>query len=252
MVPFGGVKRLTDFTTLTFDCYGTLIDWESGILAALRPWRERSGVTMTDNGLLEAYGAIESRQEAATPAAPYPAILGATLGELSSSLGHPASRDEADAFAASVGDWPAFPDSRAALQYLKRHFKLVILSNVDRASFARSNARLGVAFDAIVTAEDVGSYKPDARNFQHLLRTLADRGIAEEQVLHTAQSKFHDIGPARAIGLATNWIDRRAGKAGGGATPPAADATPDFTHTSLADFVTAHQAASSNSEGVSF
>ena len=233
--------KLTDFTTLTFDCYGTLIDWETGIVAALRPWAERLRVDAGDDALLGAFGEHENRLERDRPTMPYPALLRAVAFDIGEHFGAPMRDDEADAFAASVGDWPAFADSAEALAYLKQHYRLVVLSNVDNASFARSNERLGVAFDAVCTAQDIGSYKPDPGNFRYLLDRLAGSGIEKRDILHTAQSLFHDIAPAGKIGLATNWINRRHGKPGAGATMPTR-ATPDFTHNSLAGFVAAHPA----------
>src|SRR5262245_1082766 len=159
--------KLTDFTTLTFDCYGTLIDWERGILAELRPWLARHGRSLPDDEVLEAFGAEETRCEAATPAALYPEILAGSLRALARRWEIPANDEEAIAFGASVGRWPAFADSAPALQYLKRYYRLVVLSNVDRASFARSKEKLQVEFDRVITAQDVGSYKPDRRNFEH-------------------------------------------------------------------------------------
>ena len=147
-------------------------------------------------------------------------------------------------FGASVPDWPAFPDSAAALAYLKQHYKLVILSNVDRVSFAGSNRRLGVEFDAIYTAQDIGSYKPDPRNFAYMLDRLQERGIGPAQILHTAQSLFHDHAPAKRAGLASCWIDRRHAAVGWGATPPPpAGAGYDFRFTSMAAMADAHRAA---------
>ncbi len=234
--------KLTDFTTLTFDCYGTLIDWETGIAAALRPWAGRAGVDADDEALLAVFGRVENRLQRENPTALYPALLRAGALAIAADLGAPMGDDEAEAFAASIKDWPAFPDSAEGLSYLKRHYKLVVLSNVDNASFAHSNAKLGVEFDAVFTAQDIGSYKPDLGNFRYLLDRLAVMGIAKSQILHTAQSLYHDVAPARRMGLATNWINRRGLKAGGGATP-AAEATPDIEHASIAEFVEAHKAA---------
>lgn len=204
------------FDALSFDCYGTLIDWEAGITAALRPWWERAGAALNDDDLLAAFSEIESVEQQAHPA-PYPEVLARVMRRLGERFGIPVSDDEAAAFGASVGSWPAFPDSPEALARLARRYRLIILSNVDRASFARSNERLGVTFDSIVTAEDVGSYKPDRRNFEALLRAAAGLGVPQERLLHVAQSLFHDHVPAKAIGLSTVWIDRRSGE--GGATP---------------------------------
>lgn len=148
-------------------------------------------------------------------------------------------------FGASVPDWPAFPDSIDALRYLKQHYQLVILSNVDRASFVASNRRLGVAFDALSTAQDTGSYKPDPENFRYLLPHLDERGIPPQSILHTAQSLFHDHVPARRIGVRGAWIDRRHGKhSGGAAALVSPDVRTDFRFTSLAAMAAAHRAES--------
>ena len=234
--------NLLSFKALTFDCYGTLIDWERGILAELKPWVAASGQKLGDDQILEAFGEEESRCETATPSKLYPGILADTFRALGRRWGIAASEAQAAEFGRSVPRWPAFPDSAASLQYLKRHYQLVILSNVDRASFAASNKKLQVAFDKIVTAEDVGSYKPDLRNFRHLLAELETMGLRKEQILHTAQSLHHDVAPARSLGLKTAWINRRKGRAGAGATvAPKGDATPDVEFPSMAALVEAHR-----------
>ena len=234
--------RLSDFAALTFDCYGTLIDWESGILGALAPWRRRAGVDADDEALLAAFAEVESALEAAHPAMLYSDLLAAVQMELGRRFGAAATEAESRAFGRSVKDWPAFPDSRDALAYLRRHYKLVVLSNIDRASFAESARRLGIAFDLVVTAEDVGSYKPAPRHFEVGLAKLAEIGVPRKRVLHVAQSLFHDHVPAKRLGLATAWINRRAGRAGGGATavPPEA-VEPDWEMPSLAAFVELHR-----------
>ncbi len=229
--------ELRDFAALTFDCYGTLIDWESGILAALAPWLERQGIDAAPGEVLAAFAECESRHQAAAPTALYPEILSRVLKDMGKRWGVPVSGAEAAAFGASVADWPAFADSSQALAYLKGHYKLVILSNVDRGSFAASNARLGVEFDAVLTAGDIGSYKPDRRNFQYMLDALDSMGIDKERILHVAQSLFHDHVPAKEMGLATMWIDRRGGADGWGATmPPQTEVKPDYRAESMAAF----------------
>ncbi|QEX19357.1 haloacid dehalogenase [Hypericibacter terrae] len=234
--------RITDFDVLTFDCYGTLIDWESGILAALAPWRKRAGVTLGDEALLTLFSEVESKIEAERPALLYSDLLTATLREMGGRSGHAATPAEAAAFGQSVKDWPAFPDSAEALSYLKQHYKLAILSNVDRASFAHSARRLGQNFDLVVTAQDVGSYKPALAHFEVALARLAAMGIPKQKVLHTAQSLFHDHVPAKKMGLASFWIDRRAGKTGTGATkPPPEPVKPDWTAPSMAAMVEMHK-----------
>jgi 2-haloalkanoic acid dehalogenase type II len=234
--------QLTDFDVLTFDCYGTLIDWERGIDAALQPLLARVGRPPARDDVLEAFARHESAQEAATPAMPYAELLGVVHERLSGEWGVSSSADEARRFGASIPDWPAFPDTVPSLQYLKKHYKLVILSNVDRESFKATNPKLGVTFDAVYTAQDIGSYKPDPRNFAYLTERLAEQGVARDRILHTAQSLYHDHVPANAAGLASAWIDRRKGSQGSGATMPA-DARVDFHFPSLAAMVEAHRAA---------
>lgn len=235
--------KLSDFAVLSFDCYGTLIDWESGLLTALAALRNRSAVAMSDDQVLEAFARFESAQQRATPALPYAQVLEAVHAQLAAFWDVPADAAADARFGASVGDWPAFPDTPDALRYLKQHYRLVILSNVDRASFARSLPRLGVAFDAVYTAQDIGSYKPAPRNFAYLLDRLAAEGVAKRAILHVAQSLFHDHVPANAVGLASAWIDRRHGLGGSGATVAAgADVRYDFRFTSMAAMVEAHRA----------
>ena len=234
--------RLIDFKVLTFDCYGTLIDWDTGICRALRPWLQGEGVSSSDDEILEAFARFESAQQAKTPDMRYSELLASVHSDLAIHWGIKPTPEEADRFGKSIPDWPAFSDTAPSLQYLKRRHQLVILSNVDRESFEGSNRRLGVEFDAIYTAEDIGSYKPDPRNFQYMLDRLAEIGIAKSDILHTAQSLFHDIVPAAAFFIATLWIDRRQGKPGRGATPPPlSEVRPEFRFPSLADFAKAHQ-----------
>jgi 2-haloalkanoic acid dehalogenase type II len=240
---------LADYRILTFDCYGTLIDWETGILAALRPWLSRTGSSASDDDVLQAYARAESAAERAQPGALYPDILRAAVDAVAAELGHAIREDERDAFAASVGDWPAFPDSATALADLKTRYQLAILSNVDRASFARTNARLGVEFDAVMTAQDIGSYKPDLANFRYMFDILTRRGIERGQILHVAQSLHHDIAPARELGLSCVWIDRRRDRPGAGATPPS-DVTADVSFASLAEFARATAATMSQRRGL--
>ena len=231
--------RLSDFKVLSFDCYGTLIDWESGIWAALQPLAVKAGIGRED--ALARFGHHESAQEAETPQLRYSDLLALVHARLAAEWGVAADIAADRAFGGSVGEWPAFSDSAVALAYLKRFYKLVILSNVDRASFARSNLRLGVTFDAVCTAEDVGTYKPDPANFRYLVARLGELGHPPAELLHVAQSLFHDHAPANAAGLASAWIDRRAAAPGWGATP-ASEAHYDFRFTSLAELADAHRA----------
>ncbi|MEO8668860.1 MAG: haloacid dehalogenase type II [Bauldia sp.] len=234
--------RLSDFKILTFDCYGTLIDWETGMATALQPLVARAGRALTRDQILEAHARHESAQQLVTPARRYRELLAIVYKRLAEEWGVPASWDECLAYGRSVGEWPAFPDSADALAYLARHFKLAILSNVDNESFGFSNARLGVTFDAIYTAEDIGSYKPSPRNFEYMLDKLAGRGFARTDILHTAESLFHDHHPANGFGLASCWIHRRHAATGFGATMnPGALPRIDFRFTSMAELAEAHR-----------
>ncbi len=235
--------RLTDFNVLTFDCYGTLIDWETGIVNALRPLFGSALVGRSRDDILAAFARLESAQEAETPDMVYPELLARVHRRLAEEWGIAATAADHRAFGGSVGEWPAFPDSAAALAYLKWFYTLVILSNVDRASFAQSQKRLGVAFDAVYTAEDIGSYKPDLRNFRTMIDGLQRSGHPAGDILHTAQSLFHDHAPANAVGLRSAWIDRRGGTAAAGATPPPpAGVRWDFRFSSMAELVEVHRA----------
>jgi 2-haloalkanoic acid dehalogenase type II len=170
-------------------------------------------------------------------------VLARVFERLGSELGAPANAEETRAFAGSIGEWPAFADSAPALRTLRAHTSLVVLSNIDRASFALSNTRLRVVFDAVYTAQDIGTYKPDRRNFEYMLARLSARGFGKREVLHVAQSLYHDHAPARALGLATAWIDRRAGKAGSGATKaPDQPVAHDFRFDNLGALAACHRA----------
>jgi 2-haloalkanoic acid dehalogenase type II len=234
--------RLADFKVLTFDCYGTLIDWETGLFEGLRPLVARSRSAMSRDQALEEFGRHEFAQQQETPAMPYSHLLAVVYRRLAEAWGIVTSSEEAVAFGASVPRWPEFPDSAASLQYLKQYYKLVILSNVDRVSFRSSNARLKVDFDAIYTAQDIGSYKPSDRNFEYMLgRLQEDFGFGKPDILHVAQSLLHDHAPANRAGLASAWIDRRHALEGWGATkPPSGTPHFDFRFESMAALAEAH------------
>ena len=235
--------NLGDFDALSFDCYGTLIDWEAGIAAVLRVWADSHGLQLSDEQLLTAYSTHEAQAEVEHPTDRYPLILARAMRGLGAELGLSVSDDEAESLAVCVPDWPAFPDSAQALQRLSRRYQLIILSNVDRAGFAGSNQRLGVTFTSILTAEDIGSYKPSPRNFEALAAEATRLGLGEGKLLYVAQSLFHDHVPAKAAGLPTVWINRRHANPGWGATPaPSADVTPDWTFTSMGAFADAADA----------
>jgi putative hydrolase of the HAD superfamily len=234
--------KLTDFKALTFDCYGTLIDWETGMVEGLRPLVSKVGRALSRNEILEAHARHESAQQLQTPGKAYRDLLPIVYRRLAEEWGVPVSWQECVAYGRSVGNWPAFSDSAGALQYLKKHYKLVILSNVDNESFSASNERLQVEFDAIYTAEDCGSYKPSARNFDYMLGNLETLGIQKHEILHTAESMFHDHAPANRHGLASCWIYRRHAQEGFGATMHPGDMPKyDFHFHSMADLAKAHQ-----------
>lgn len=241
------MAHLTDFSTLTFDCYGTLIDWERGILNELEPWIASRGRLIDGETILQVFGETEARCEAEAPQALYPAVLAEVFRRLAARWSIELGSGEAERFGGSVGRWPAFPDSAAALQYLKQHYRLVIISNIDRVSFAASNDKLGVTFDRIITAQDVGSYKPDLKNFEYALGDVGRHlGARKAEILHTAQSIYHDIVPAKSIGLSTMWVNRRKALGGGWGATPAPSTTgeatrPDFEVGSLAELVMLHR-----------
>lgn len=207
---------------ITFDCYGTLIDWEAGILAALGPVAERHGVAIADRELLELYAGLEAEIEEG-PYLRYREVLGRVVAGVGERLGFSPSANELDCLADSIGDWPPFPDTVAALSELAQDFRLGVISNVDDELFARTAQHLPVAFDPVVTAEQVGAYKPSHRNFEVALERL---DLPRERLLHCAQSLYHDAAPARELGIACVWVDRRSGRAGGATAP--SDARPDY------------------------
>jgi len=231
---------LNDFKVLSFDCYGTLIDWEAGILSQIGPFLSGHGIDVEDAAILGAFGQAESMEEADDPGELYPEILRRVHSRLASNWGLDADTSRAEEFGNSVVLWPAFSDAHGALAELHQTYRLVILSNVDRASFAASERRLGVSFDAVYTAEDIGSYKPDPRNFDHLLDRERESGFERADILHVGQSVFHDHEPASAAGIATCWIQRPS-PAGehGAARPPDTKPNIEFHFSSLADLVVA-------------
>jgi 2-haloacid dehalogenase len=219
-----GEIDFTRFDALTFDCYGTLIDWEQGILTALQPVLAPHGIDASEDELLELY----ARHEAALEAGhylPYRDVLAGSLRGLCEDLGVSPSADEAEEFALAVGDWPAFDDTAVALRRLNDRFKLGVITNCDKDLFALSNRRLGVTFDWIVTAEDARSYKPSLVPFELAFAAIE---VPRDRILHVAQSLYHDHVPAKQLGLTTVWVDRRRDRPGFGATPEAS-ATPDLT-----------------------
>lgn len=204
------------FDLLTFDCYGTLVDWEAGIIAAVQPLCAAGGTRATAAAILTAFGAAEHVVQSERYRS-YWEVLALTLERMGPSLGFQPAPSECEAFAASVGDWPPFPDTVNALRRLGARYRLGIVSNVDDDLFARSSERLGADFDCVVTAQQVRRYKPDTAHFEEMVRRS---GVPRTRTLHVAQSLFHDIGPASSLGYATVHVNRPSRGGGSGATPP--------------------------------
>jgi len=235
---------LTTFKASSFDCYGTLIDWEAGISAVLVPWAAEQDLALGEEDLLLAYADNEAAVERETPTALYPEVLAEAFRRTGAMLGAPVSDQWAARLGGSVPDWPAFPDSADALARLARHYQLIIVSNVHRAGFAGSNRRLHGDFAAVITAEDVGAYKPAENHFRALDATLSDLGVDRARLLHVAQSLFHDHVPAKREGLPSVWINRRHDRAGWGATPePSQEWSYDLEFGSMAAFADAVDSA---------
>jgi 2-haloacid dehalogenase len=231
---------LTTFKALSFDCYGTLIDWEAGIAAVLGPWAREQGLDLGDEELLLAYADNEAAVEEEMPSALYPEVLATAFRRTGEKLGAPVSDEWAQRLGDSVPDWPAFPDSADALARLRRHYQLIIVSNVHRAGFAGSNQRLRGDFAAIITAEDVGAYKPAEDHFRALDAALPGLGLDRTELLHVAQSLFHDHVPAKREGLPSAWINRRHNRPGWGATPePDQNFSYELEFKSMGDFADA-------------
>ena len=225
---------------LSFDCYGTLIDSGEGVLAALGGWRDRTGLVITDRELLDAFDRHEAAQEVLEPSTLYPRILEKTLAAMGDELNAPPTVAERSAFGASIGDWPAFEDSAASLLRLSAQFKLIVVSNVDRVSFAKSQRRLGLTFDAVITAEGVGAYKPAQPHFDALFRTVETMGYARDQLLHVAQGLVYDHEPAQRLGIRAAWINRRSLRAGHtGSFHPLPERMPELEYPSMAAFTAA-------------
>ncbi|KAH8881877.1 putative haloalkanoic acid dehalogenase [Thozetella sp. PMI_491] len=217
-------QSLQSYALLSFDCYGTLVDWEGGIVQGLKALTSRleNSNSLRDDAfaVLGRYMHHEGQIQKRHPDMKYAAVLEAVYDELANELGlkDTVTEDERHAFGASIGNWQAFPDTIPALTELQKHFKLVILSNVDKESFAKTLAGplAGIQFDAVYVAEDIGTYKPDLRNFQYLVqRSDADLQVPKDKVLHTAYALIHDLVPAHAAGLSTCWIERTPNAMGG-------------------------------------
>jgi 2-haloacid dehalogenase len=202
-----------NFTTVSFDCYGTLIDWEAGILPVLRALLASHGHSVPDASILELYGEFEAEVESG-PYQSYRDVLQSVVRGFAGHFHFDASSAEIRSLPESVPGWPPFPDTVPALRELQKRYKLVVISNIDDNLFAETRKHLGVDFDAVITAEQARSYKPSLNNFRMALRTLA---IPPDRLLHAAQSVYHDIVPARSLGISTAWVNRRSARPGIGA-----------------------------------
>ncbi len=211
---------LISYKVLSFDCYGTLIDWEGGILSALSPLLSRHNAHLPDDRLLELYGDLERKAQQQAPFVNYHNVLRKIIEDLGDHLGFSPTDSELTILAESLKTWAPFPDTIPALQALKERAKLAIISNVDRDLFAHSAVHLQVPFDWLITSQDVKTYKPSHRNFQYALRTI---GVPASQLLHVAQSLYHDIAPAKELGIATVWVNRK-----GARSTPRLDCQPDL------------------------
>ncbi|MCA9834682.1 MAG: HAD-IA family hydrolase [Thermomicrobiales bacterium] len=231
--------ELRKFKVLSFDCYGTLIDWDSGLKAQI----QMIAPDIDPEELLGKYAVHEARIEHEDPTAPYRQVVAQAAKAMADEIGRPISMEQATAIGHSVGTWPPFPDSVDALARLKQHCTLVVLSNTDRQSFAGSSAQLGDPFDGVLLAEDIGSYKPSLKNFEALNTWLAEHGYSHDEHLHVAQSLFHDHVPGKACGWTTAWINRRNGMEGEGASGPMLDVTPDYEFPDMKSFADAMDAS---------
>jgi 2-haloacid dehalogenase len=227
------------FTTISFDCYGTLIDWEAGILPVLRALLARHGESVPDASILELYGEFEAEAETG-PYQSYRDVLQSVVRGFAGHFHFDASSTEIRSLPESVPAWPPFPDTVPALRELQKRYKLAVISNIDGNIFAETRKHLDVDFDAIITAEQARSYKPSLNNFRLALRMLA---IPPHRLLHAGQSVYHDVVPARSLGISTVWVNRRSARPGIGAvrdsTGEASDKQPDLEVPDLATLAAA-------------
>ena len=235
--------KLSDFKMLTFDTYGTLIDWESGIYNALEPLLDKLPLKLSRDEVLELFAECEMQQQASNPTQVYSSVLDEVSLALAKKWQIKISDEEAVTFGRSVKHWPEFEDSAESLRYLRQHYLMATVTNCDRISYMGSNARLEIEWDAIYTAQDIGCYKPNLRNFDYMFeQARRDLGVLPHEILHVAQSLTHDMVPATSMGMTKVWINRRHNQEGLGATaPPQGEYTIEWEFNSMADFVKAHQ-----------
>ena len=235
--------KLSDFKMLTFDTYGTLIDWESGIYNALDPLLDKLPLKLNRDEVLELFAECELQQQSSNPTQIYSSVLADVSRSIANKWQIKITDEESLAFGRSVKHWPEFEDSAESLKYLRQHYLMATVTNCDRISYMGSNARLEIEWDAVYTAQDIGCYKPNLRNFEFMFeRARRDLGILPHEILHVAQSLTHDMVPATSMGMTKVWINRRHDTEGYGATaPPEGEYTIEWEFNSMADFVTAHQ-----------
>ena len=230
--------KLSNFSTLTFDVVGTLIDFETGILDWFRPTLGRHGVSKADEEILATFAAVEDKYQRETPEKPFTEMLPLIYHDMASGWGVRFRDKDVRSFRDSIRSWPPFPDTVEALEELGTRYRLVAVTNADAWALEHMSANMGDPFQERVTCDEVGVNKPSPRVFEYVLAKLAPAGVHKKDILHTAQSQYHDIAPASALGLATMWIERRHGKNGFGATPrPEEVVTSTFHATGMADFV---------------
>lgn len=230
--------RLRDFSTLTFDVVGTLIDYEAGILDWFRPTLRERGVSKADEEVLTTFATVEDKYQRETPEKTFTEMLPLIYSGMTSEWGMESRKEDAEGFGDSIRSWPPFPDTVEALKELGARYRLVAVTNADSWALGHMSATMGDPFAEAITCDEVGVNKPSPGVFEYVLEKLAPAGVEKKDILHVAQSQYHDIAPASALGFATMWIERRHGKGDYGATPvPERVATPTFHSTSLADFV---------------
>ena len=215
---------------ITFDCFGTLIDWNTGIGRQLAAWADTQGLTVETDTLVQEFGKAQRRHQVARPFKSYRTVLHDAFLDMAQAYGVHDCRSDAQGLSMGVADWPAFADTLDGLRQLKKTAMIGVMSNVDDESFERVHAnRLDGLLDEFVTADDVQAYKPDHAHFDAMRQRLAKRGIDEATWLHVAQSRFHDIAPCRELGIACVWLDRVGASPQTGMTVFGADAEPDAT-----------------------
>lgn len=229
--------QLENKKVLTFDCYGTLIDWEQGIIDAIQPILLANEVHLSDEEILIDFGQTEHVVQAAAPDMLYSKVLQQVMYHFCNKYGFNPTNAQAESFGLSIKHWKPFPDTVAALKKLSSQFKLIIVSNIDNVSIYATIKHLEVDFDRIFTAQEIGAYKPDEKVFRYVFEKLSGEGIKKDEILHVAESLFHDHVPARNLHLDSVWINRRYNKISAGATPVVdASFIPELQFKSLQDF----------------